>query len=124
MLFEPVKCVVCKNCIRTCKDLRGIGTVKHAYTQSGKSLKEGGYLFYGACMEVRPTAVIREKRKSVSHVKNKVPCKESYPIGIDIAEFPKLVKDTDYYKAINLVEDKSPFSKACSYICHGPRKKL
>lgn len=131
ILFEPAKCVFCKRCVRACRDLRGIGILevkeaegyKYVYTQSGKPLKEEGCLFCGTCIEVCPTAAIREKKEGDSYIKKKVPCKEACPIEINIPEFLRLIKEGDYDKAVNLLKDKSPFSKVLSYICHRPCEK-
>lgn len=131
ILFEPTKCILCKRCIRACRDLRGIGVLEvkevngyvYVYTKSGKPLKEEGCLFCGTCIEVCPTAAIREKNEAPVDIKKKVPCKEACPIGIDIPEFLRLLKEGNYHEAVSLLKNKSPFSKVLSYICHRPCEK-
>ncbi len=132
ILFEPTKCVVCKRCVRACRELRGIGVLdvketdgyKYVYTNSGKTLKEEGCIFCGTCVEVCPTAAIREKETPIQNIKKKsTPCKEACPLEINIPELIRHIKEGNYYKAVKVLKDKSPFSRVLSYICHRPCEK-
>ncbi len=62
------RCVRCGRCIRACQELRGVRVLDYIRTPAGiragvlegKSLKDAGCRFCGACIEVCPTGSIQE----------------------------------------------------------------
>ena len=94
------RCIRCGRCIRACQDLRGVKVLDYIKTDAGiragipdgKTLKEAGCRFCGACIEVCPTGsivdqvkIMKEDRKEADNI---VPCRATCPAHIDIPRFP------------------------------------
>ncbi|GAB4267318.1 NADH-dependent [FeFe] hydrogenase, group A6 [Thermincola ferriacetica] len=69
MVREPSKCIVCRRCIRVCKDVQEIGIyqlVERGFDTVAspafkKSLAETPCIYCGQCLQLCPTAAIHEK---------------------------------------------------------------
>ncbi len=69
MVREPAKCVVCRRCVRVCKDVQEIGIYQIAERGFDavaspafkKSLAETPCIYCGQCLQLCPTAAIHEK---------------------------------------------------------------
>jgi NADPH-dependent glutamate synthase beta subunit-like oxidoreductase len=130
-VHDPTRCILCKRCIRACKDLRGVGilTVKerdeqaYVYTETGGSLAEEGCRFCGACVEVCPTGAIRDKNELMEGKKRRealVPCKYTCPAEIDVPRYLRFIQEKDYSAATAVIREKVPFPKVLGYVCNHP----
>jgi len=130
-VHDPTRCVLCKRCIRACKDLRGIGILevkeekglKYVYTPSGKPLMEEGCMFCGACVEVCPTGALRDKEEIIKGKRRKealLPCSSTCPAGVDVPSYLRLIKLKDIEGAWRLLLDKVPFPDVLGYVCNKP----
>lgn len=63
------KCIMCKRCVATCKNIQGISAISvagrgfksHIATENEKSLNDVNCTFCGQCIEACPVAALREK---------------------------------------------------------------
>lgn len=123
------RCVRCGRCVRACQDLRGVKVLDyikdqtgvHAGVPDGKSLKEAGCRFCGACIEVCPTGSIMDAlgmvKEDRSYAESVVPCKTACPAHINIPQYIRYVKDGEFDKAVAVVREKAPFPKTLGRIC-------
>lgn len=111
------RCVRCGRCIRACQDLRGVKVLDYIKTDAGvragipegKSLKEAGCRFCGACIEVCPTGSIMDQVKIMkenrSMAENIVPCQSTCPAHIDIPRYIRYIREGDFDKAAAAAND-------------------
>ncbi|MDO5100712.1 MAG: FAD-dependent oxidoreductase [Eubacteriales bacterium] len=123
------RCVRCGRCIRACQDLRGVGVLDYIKTDTGiragvpdgKSLKEAGCRFCGACIEVCPTGSIMDEfglmDPNKSYEENVVPCRSACPAHIDIPRFVRYIWEGDFDKATAVVREKVPFPEVLGSVC-------
>lgn len=81
IVFDYNLCIGCLRCVRVCRDMQGVGALGFVYQDGevtvgtvGRSLKDSGCKFCGACIEVCPTgtlmdAVDKAKAKRVQKLK-------------------------------------------------------
>lgn len=124
------RCVRCGRCIRACQELRGVKVLDYIKTSSGvhagvpegKSLKDAGCRFCGACIEVCPTGSIMDQvklmREERSYADNVVPCKSACPAHIDIPRYIRYIKKGDFDKAAATVREKAPFPEVLGSVCN------
>ena len=134
-----MRCVRCGRCIRACQDMRGVKVLDYIKTDmgiragipDGKSLKEAGCRFCGACIEVCPTGSIVDALKIMkedrSYAENVVPCRSTCPAHIDIPRYIRYIKEGDFEKATAVVREKVPFPETlgsiCTHACEGECKR-
>lgn len=123
------RCVRCGRCIRACQELRGVKVLDYIQTSAGvragipegKSLKDAGCRFCGACIEVCPTGSIMDQVKIMkeerSYAENIVPCRNTCPAHIDIPRYIRYIKAGDFEKATAVVREKVPFPETLGSIC-------
>lgn len=66
---DPNKCILCRRCVATCKNIQKIGAIdcgnrgfdSSISTSYNKSLKDTNCVFCGQCIEACPTSALREK---------------------------------------------------------------
>lgn len=133
------RCVRCGRCIRACQDLRGVKVLDYIKTDAGiragvpegKTLREAGCRFCGACIEVCPTGSIMDQVKIMkeerSYADNIVPCKSACPAHIDIPRYIRSIKEGDFDKAAAVIREKVPFPETlgsvCSHVCESECKR-
>lgn len=133
------RCVRCGRCIRACQDLRGVKVLDYIKTETGiragipegKSLKEAGCRFCGACIEVCPTGSIVDALKIMkeerSYAENVVPCRATCPAHIDIPRYIRYIKEGDFDKATAVIREKVPFPEVlgsvCTHVCESNCKR-
>lgn len=124
------RCVRCGRCIRACQDLRGVKVLDYIKTDAGiragipegKSLKDAGCRFCGACIEVCPTGSIMDQVKIMkenrSYAENIVPCRSTCPAHIDIPRYIRYIKEGEFDKAAAVVREKVPFPETLGSVCN------
>ena len=124
------RCVRCGRCIRACQELRGVKVLDYIKTDAGicagvpdgKSLKEAGCRFCGACIEVCPTGSIMDQvrimKEERSYAENIVPCKSTCPAHIDIPRYIRYIRDGEFDKAAAVIREKVPFPETLGSICN------
>ena len=133
------RCVRCGRCIRACQDLRGVKVLDYIQTDigiragipDGKSLKEAGCRFCGACIEVCPTGSIMDSvkimREDRTHAENVVPCRTACPAHIDIPRYIRYIKNGEFDKAEAVIREKVPFPETlgsiCTHVCEDDCKR-
>lgn len=123
------RCVRCGRCIRACQDLRGVKVLDYINTPvgmragipDGKSLREAGCRFCGACIEVCPTGSIMDTVKIMkperSYAENIVPCRSTCPAHIDIPRYIRYIREGDFDKAAAVIREKVPFPEVLGSVC-------
>ena len=123
------RCVRCGRCIRACQDMRGVKVLDYIKTDvgiragvpDGKSLKEAGCRFCGACIEVCPTGSIMDAfnlmKPERSYEDNVVPCRATCPAHIDIPAYIRYIKEGDFDKATAVIREKVPFPETLGSVC-------
>ena len=123
------RCVRCGRCIRACQDLRGVKVLDYIKTEAGiragipegKSLKEAGCRFCGACIEVCPTGSIMDAlnimKPERSYSENIVPCRSTCPAHIDIPRYIRYIKQGEFEKATAVIREKVPFPETLGSVC-------
>ena len=129
--LNPNKCVMCKRCIRACKDLRGVGILvektkgedKYTGTENDLSLAQAGCRFCGACAEVCPSGAILDKEE-LTRGKNRktalLPCRYTCPAEIDVPRYLRFIGEGDYAAAAAVIREKVPFPAVLGYVCDHP----
>lgn len=133
------RCVRCGRCIRACQDLRGVKVLDYIKSDAGvragipegKTLKEAGCRFCGACIEVCPTGSIMDQvrimKEDRPYAENIVPCKSACPAHIDIPRYIRYIKEGDLHKAAAVIREKVPFPETlgsiCSHACESECKR-
>jgi formate dehydrogenase beta subunit len=134
-VHDPTRCILCKRCIRACKDLRGVGilTVKesdgqaYVYTETGRPLADEGCRFCGACVEVCPTGALRDKEELMEGKKRRqalVPCTYTCPAEIDVPRYIRFIRERNYSAATAVVREKAPFPRILGYVCNHPCEQV
>ncbi len=130
LIHDMNRCIVCGRCVRACKEMRGVGILKHTKkdmevyigTLHGKLLKDEDCRFCTACAEVCPTGTIRDKLQLLSSGMKRedalVPCKNACPAHTDVPRYIRFVKEGKYDEAAAVIREKVPFPKALGYICN------
>ncbi|WP_028829304.1 FAD-dependent oxidoreductase [Proteocatella sphenisci] len=123
------RCIRCGRCIRACRELRGVKVLDFQKTkdgiragiEEGKTLKEAGCKFCGACIEVCPTGSIMDAlgiiKENVAYSDSVVPCKSACPANVDIPRYIRYIKNGDFGKATAVVREKVPFPEILGSIC-------
>jgi NADPH-dependent glutamate synthase beta subunit-like oxidoreductase/Pyruvate/2-oxoacid:ferredoxin oxidoreductase delta subunit len=130
-VHDPTRCVLCKRCIRACKDLRGVGILAvkesngqaYVYTETGRPLADEGCRFCGACAEVCPTGALRDKEELMEGKKRRqalVPCTYTCPAEIDVPRYIRFIRHRNYSAATAVVREKAPFPRILGYVCNHP----
>ena len=130
--FDPNKCVLCKRCVRACKDLRGVGILEEKTAENGdkyigragdKSLAEADCRFCGACAEVCPSGAIMDKPELTKGKSKKaalLPCRYTCPAEIDVPRYLRFIREKNYAAAAAVVREKAPFPLVLGYVCDHP----
>jgi formate dehydrogenase (NADP+) beta subunit len=134
--IEPNKCVLCKRCVRACKELRGVGILEER-TRNGDryigrkddaSLKAADCRFCGACAEVCPSGAIMDKPELMKKGKNRkaalLPCRYTCPAEIDVPRYLRFIREKDYAAAAAVVREKAPFPLVLGYVCDHPCEEM
>ena len=66
---DPNKCILCRRCVATCKNIQKVGAIdcgnrgfeSNISTTYNKSLKDTNCVYCGQCIEACPTSALREK---------------------------------------------------------------
>ncbi len=130
--IDPNKCVLCKRCVRACKELRGVGILVEKTNQDGqryisregdKSLADANCRFCGACAEVCPSGAVMDKEELTKGKSRKtalLPCKYTCPAEIDVPRYLRFIRDKDFASAAAVVREKAPFPLVLGYVCDHP----
>lgn len=131
--IEPNKCVLCKRCVRACKELRGVGILEEKTAKNGDryigrkgdaSLKGADCRFCGACVEVCPSGAIMDKPELLKKAKNRkaalLPCKFTCPAEIDVPRYLRFIREKNFAAATAVVREKAPFPLVLGYVCDHP----
>jgi formate dehydrogenase beta subunit len=130
--IDPNKCVLCKRCVRACKDLRGVGILvektnadgqRYISREGAKSLTEANCRFCGACAEVCPSGAIMDNPELMKGKNRKaalLPCKYTCPAEIDVPRYLRFIREKDYASAVAVVREKAPFPLVLGYVCDHP----
>ncbi len=131
-VIDPNKCVLCKRCVRACKELRGVGILEEKTAPNGdkyigraddKSLADAGCRFCGACAEVCPSGAIMDKpelTKGKSRKAALLPCRYTCPAEIDVPRYLRFIREKNYAAAAAVVREKAPFPLVLGYVCDHP----
>lgn len=133
------RCVRCGRCIRACQDLRGVKVLDYVKTKQGiragipkgKSLKEAGCRFCGACIEVCPTGSIMDApgmiKEGCTYAESVVPCRTACPAHVDIPRYIRYIKNGEFEKASAVIHEKVPFpvtlGSVCNHVCENECKR-
>ena len=129
---DPNKCVLCKRCVRACKDLRGVGILVEKTTADGqryigregdKNLAEANCRFCGACAEVCPSGAIMDNLELTKGKNRKaalLPCRYTCPAEIDVPRYLRFIREKEYASAVAVVREKAPFPLVLGYVCDHP----
>jgi NADPH-dependent glutamate synthase beta subunit-like oxidoreductase/Pyruvate/2-oxoacid:ferredoxin oxidoreductase delta subunit len=129
--IDPNKCVLCKRCVRACKDLRGVGILvektkdgdRYIGRDGEKTMAAADCRFCGACAEVCPSGAIMDKQELTKGKSRKVallPCKNTCPAEIDVPRYLRFIHDKNYAAAAAVVREKAPFPLVLGYVCDHP----
>ena len=127
-------CVLCGRCIRVCSELMDIGVVSYTQrgnrtvvsTPFGRTMKDSGCKYCGACVQVCPTGSLVFKANKFTEVTNEdlpVACVNSCPAGIDVPRFISLIKKGQNDEAFGVLFEGSPFPAVLGRICSAPCEK-
>lgn len=126
------RCILCGRCVRACYELRGVGVLSYlergSNTRIGtvfdKNLIDSECVFCGTCVEVCPTAAIRDKEDIIDPKKGKkaslIPCKYNCPGEIDVPRYIRYIRHGKYGEALATVREKAPLPLVLGYVCNHP----
>jgi len=126
--IDPNKCVMCRRCLRACKELRGVGVLiektkddeTYIGTADDLSLADSGCRFCGACAEVCPSGAIMDKEELTKGKNRKaalVPCRYTCPAEIDVPRYLRFISEKNYAAASAVIREKVPFPGVLGYVC-------
>ena len=129
--FDPNKCVMCRRCLRACKELRGVdvlvektkGDESYIGTADDLPLAQAGCRFCGACAEVCPCGAIMDKEELTKGKNRKtalLPCRYTCPAEIDVPGYLRFISEKDYAAATAVIREKVPFPGVLGYVCDHP----
>ena len=129
--IDPNKCVLCRRCLRACKELRGVGVLiektkgdeSYIGTTDDLPLAQAGCRFCGACAEVCPTGAIMDKEELTKGKNRKnalVPCRYTCPAEIDVPGYLRFISEKNYSAATAVIREKVPFPGVLGYVCDHP----
>jgi NADPH-dependent glutamate synthase beta subunit-like oxidoreductase/Pyruvate/2-oxoacid:ferredoxin oxidoreductase delta subunit len=129
--IDPNKCVLCRRCLRACKELRGVGVLiektkgdeSYIGTTDDLPLAEAGCRFCGACAEVCPSGAIMDKEELTKGKNRKnalVPCRYTCPAEIDVPGYLRFISEKNYAAATAVIREKVPFPGVLGYVCDHP----
>jgi NADPH-dependent glutamate synthase beta subunit-like oxidoreductase/Pyruvate/2-oxoacid:ferredoxin oxidoreductase delta subunit len=129
--FDPNKCVLCRRCVRACKELRGVdvliektkGDESYIGTADDLPLAQAGCRFCGACAEVCPSGAIMDKEEFTKGKNRKtalLPCRYTCPAEIDVPGYLRFISEKDYAAATAVIREKVPFPGVLGYVCDHP----
>ncbi len=124
------RCVRCGRCVRVCRELRGVevldfqrinGEVRIGI-DGGKSLKDAGCRFCGACIEVCPTGSIMDATglipEDMPYAKAVVSCRTKCPAEIDVPRYIRYIKDGNFTAATAVIRERVPFPLVLGIVCN------
>jgi len=129
--FDANKCVMCRRCLRACKELRGVdvlrektrGDESYIGTDDDLPLAQAGCRFCGACAEVCPCGAIMDKEEFTKGKNRKtalLPCRYTCPAEIDVPGYLRFISEKDYAAAAAVIREKVPFPGVLGYVCDHP----
>ncbi|MCX7912427.1 MAG: FAD-dependent oxidoreductase [Dehalococcoidales bacterium] len=130
--LDPNKCVMCRRCLRACRELRGVGILVEKITPDGipyigtegdLPLARAGCRFCGACAEVCPSGAIMDKEELTRGRNRKtalLPCRYTCPAEIDVPSYLRFIREKDYPSALAVIREKVPFPAVLGYVCDHP----
>ncbi|MFH0888360.1 MAG: FAD-dependent oxidoreductase, partial [Planctomycetota bacterium] len=99
----------------------GVNNGKIIVGSKKPTLKDSACKFCGACIEVCPTGAIMDKIIiGADRIKSLVPCRGACPIGMDIPDYIRLIKDNQIDKAFEVIRHKVPFPSVLGRVCFHP----
>ncbi|MFQ5851170.1 MAG: FAD-dependent oxidoreductase [Candidatus Binatia bacterium] len=124
-------CIGCTRCVRVCADVRGVGALGFAITDSrvevgtvAPSLGGSGCKFCTACVEVCPTGALMDKPTEISVGPAKeetlVPCRAACPAGINVPRYVRLIAEGRCDEALAVIRENVPFPSVLGYVCFHP----
>jgi len=129
--FDANKCVMCRRCLRACKELRGVdvlrektrGDESYIGTDDDLPLAQVGCRFCGACAEVCPCGAIMDKEELTKGKNRKtalLSCRYTCPAEIDVPGYLRFISEKDYAAATAVIREKVPFPGVLGYVCDRP----
>lgn len=134
------RCVLCGRCVRACRELRGVKVLDYQRTadgeikigtDGGRSLKEAGCRFCGACIEVCPTGSIMDAvglmPADMPYNMAVVPCRTACPAQTDVPRYIRYIKEGNYAAATAVIRERVPFpltlGTVCNHVCETKCKR-
>jgi NADPH-dependent glutamate synthase beta subunit-like oxidoreductase/formate hydrogenlyase subunit 6/NADH:ubiquinone oxidoreductase subunit I/ferredoxin len=134
-----IRCVRCGRCVRVCSELRGVKVLDFLHTKDGirvgvnggRSLREAGCRFCGACIEVCPTGSVMDAvgliKDDRSYADSVVPCRNACPARIDVPRYLRHIRQGDFAKAVAVIRERAPFpgtlGNVCVHVCEEDCKR-
>jgi NADPH-dependent glutamate synthase beta subunit-like oxidoreductase/NAD-dependent dihydropyrimidine dehydrogenase PreA subunit len=130
------RCIKCGNCVRACRELRGVDSMDYYRTDSGEirigigdeeKIREV-CRFCCACVEVCPTGALRDKpetapNKEGTREEKMVPCRLACPAHTDVVRYLRYIREGRYDHAVAVIREKVPFPASLGYVCSHPCEK-
>lgn len=128
------KCILCGRCVKMCQEVRNTAVIgfinRSTNTTIGTSynlpLIDSACKFCTACVEVCPSGALVDKEPFDEKDREKIllPCTNTCPAKIDVAQYVKLIAQGRYQDALEVIREKVPFPKVLGYVCdHHCEKK-
>ncbi|MHB1419000.1 MAG: FAD-dependent oxidoreductase [Bacillota bacterium] len=126
-------CVLCGRCVRICKEVRGVGAIDYIYGDNGtiigvgpvseESYTKSGCKYCGACVEICPTAALRDKNINIMSPQRQqelIPCRYNCPAETDIPRFIDFITRGKPAEAAAVLREKLTFPGVLGRVCHHP----